>query len=1246
MGKMIKFWGQEKQLARRKRLQWNRVLFLLGMILIGSTYQFLRSHWALPTLWTARYSQPVKMASRDLPNTETVTSDSDHQKSSLEMEGSMLDPQVTEDWEKLTPSATVAKKNLNTSRRITNNSTPVTPRKRKKNYTLTTEQIVKNYTPTTFSTNIQNPTSTAPQRTENYMMTPKATVKSNDPLTTRKTVGKRLLVTPKRTGENSPGAPKRIIENTSTIPKRIENTVSPSPTKVMEKTTPTIPRRKKKNTPAATKRVVEKNTPTSPKRLVETTPTSPKNTPTIPKKAVENNSPATLKRVVEITPTSLKNTPTTPKRVVEKKDSDTSKRREEENSPTVHQTVMKTNTMAPRTRVENKTSPGLSIMNTPTRAGVLTLRTSSTRRMIKRTSTATLREGTQDTTLATMGIIASTTHIRHCVFVEPVPAVPVSLSPSTDITSFPDEASHNSPEAPELLDLHAKGEYPPDLFSVEERRQGWVVLHLFGMIYVFVALAIVCDEYFVPALGVITNKLQISEDVAGATFMAAGGSAPELFTSLIGVFISHSNVGIGTIVGSAVFNILFVIGTCALFSREVLNLTWWPLFRDVSFYIFDLTMLILFFLDSLITWWESLMLLMAYAFYVFTMKWNQQLEVWVKERLNGRTMAKIMVGAGLSKTGNGDIPVDDLEDSKKAKLPSFLTRGSSAASLHNSTIRSTIYQLMLHTLDPLGEGRRTAQEGRAAAQQKSLSRARCKLAIIYAQARLPSAVRAIAIDTRTENLQLHLEMLQAYGLVFDSSDVEVEEATEPDEFPSVKVSPVSAVHTAKDHDEPTPDGQVWSLVNVYVDFDLQEGPDPGADDKGEDEDEGEGEVLCENEDNSEVDTKGLEEVENQAVENNEDEGQDETKGEDEPKGQDKGETQGEGDAEDETGVVQEVENQAVENSEVEGETKVENEPEGLDNDETQGEDEGATQGANDDETEGEGEIHGQSTEEGDEKGEEDHGEGGAGEGEERDEEGGEGKEEGAGGEAEAGAEEGEEEGGEGEEEEGDDDSEDEDEEDDEEEEEAEEENEEPLSLEWPETKSKQAIYLFLFPIVFPLWLTVPDVRKPESRKFFVITFLGSILWIAMFSYLMVWWAHQVGETIGISEEIMGLTILAAGTSIPDLITSVIVARKGLGDMAVSSSVGSNIFDITVGLPVPWLLFSVFNEFQPVPVSSNGLFCAIVLLLLMLLFVISSIASCRWRMNKILGFTMFLLYFIFLIISVMLEDRIISCPISI
>lgn len=62
---------------------------------------------------------------------------------------------------------------------------------------------------------------------------------------------------------------------------------------------------------------------------------------------------------------------------------------------------------------------------------------------------------------------------------------------------------------------------------------------------------------------------------------------------------------------------------------------------------------------------------------------------------------------------------------------------------------------------------------------------------------------------------------------------------------------------------------------------------------------------------------------------------------------------------------------------------------------------------------------------------------------------------------------------------------------------------------------------------------------------------------------------------------MGLTFLAAGTSIPDLITSVIVARKGFGDMAVSSSVGSNIFDVTVGY-VHVYLYIFYNLIVSLP----------------------------------------------------------------
>ncbi|XP_016312543.1 sodium/potassium/calcium exchanger 2-like [Sinocyclocheilus anshuiensis] len=505
---------------------------------------------------------------------------------------------------------------------------------------------------------------------------------------------------------------------------------------------------------------------------------------------------------------------------------------------------------------------------------------------------------------------------------------------------------------------HSKGDYPEDLFTLEERRQGAVVLHMFGMMYMFIALAIVCDEFFVPALTVITEKLEISDDVAGATFMAAGGSAPELFTSVIGVFISHSNVGIGTIVGSAVFNILFVIGMCAVFSREILNLTWWPLFRDVTFYIIGLIMLIVFFLDNYITYVESIGLLLCYASYVTFMKYNVTVETLIKTKLLRNQVDDIEAPPKV---------VSAADDENKLSAKPRLQRGGSSASLHNTLMRNSIFQLMIHTLDPLSEGRFKE-----------------KASILHKIARKKEQDEANGVVVK--NLP-------------NSTNVEVE---------------------------------VTPPMNGSAGAEAEE-----------------------------------------------------------------------------------------------------------DDDEDQ-----------------------------------------------------------------------------------------------------------PLSLAWPDTPRKRATYLVIFPIVFPLWLSLPDVRRDTSKKFFPLTFLGSISWIAVFSYLMVWWAHQVGETIGITEEIMGLTILAAGTSIPDLITSVIVARKGLGDMAVSSSVGSNIFDITVGLPFPWLMFSLLNDLTSVAVSSNGLFCAIILLFLMLLFVIISIAVCKWKMSKLLGFFMFLLYFVFLVVSVMLEDKIIICPVSI
>merc|ERR1712036_103900 len=119
------------------------------------------------------------------------------------------------------------------------------------------------------------------------------------------------------------------------------------------------------------------------------------------------------------------------------------------------------------------------------------------------------------------------------------------------------------------------------------------------------------------------------------------------------------------------------------------------------------------------------------------------------------------------------------------------------------------------------------------------------------------------------------------------------------------------------------------------------------------------------------------------------------------------------------------------------------------------------------------------------------------------------------------------------------------------------------------------------PLSLVMKYTIPDTRFKKVKAspggyVFIFSFFMSIIWISIFSWLMVWWATRIGETFNIDSSLMGLTFLAAGTSVPDLITSVIVAREGHGDMAVSSSIGSNIFDVLVGLPFPWIVFCIYK----------------------------------------------------------------------
>lgn len=142
---------------------------------------------------------------------------------------------------------------------------------------------------------------------------------------------------------------------------------------------------------------------------------------------------------------------------------------------------------------------------------------------------------------------------------------------------------------------------------------------------------------------------------------------------------------------------------------------------------------------------------------------------------------------------------------------------------------------------------------------------------------------------------------------------------------------------------------------------------------------------------------------------------------------------------------------------------------------------------------------------------------------------------------------------------------------------------------------------------------------------------------------MVWWATLFGDTAKIPDAVMGLTFLAAGTSVPDLITSVLVAKQGKGDMAVSSSVGSNIFDVTVGLPLPWLLYTAVNQ-SYVNVSSQGAACSIAMLFLMLILVFLAILTFKWQMTKTMGGVMLCLYVVFVVISLGFSFDWYTCPV--
>ena len=150
-----------------------------------------------------------------------------------------------------------------------------------------------------------------------------------------------------------------------------------------------------------------------------------------------------------------------------------------------------------------------------------------------------------------------------------------------------------------------------------------------------------------------------------------------------------------------------------------------------------------------------------------------------------------------------------------------------------------------------------------------------------------------------------------------------------------------------------------------------------------------------------------------------------------------------------------------------------------------------------------------------------------------------------------------------------------------------------------------------------------DKIFPNPKRYYRV-FGISIVIIAGLSWVLVESAVAISGILHIPEAIIALTVLAIGTSIPDAASSIIVAKQGRGDMAISNAIGSNIFDILFGLGLPWFIFLLIAG-GSIPVSTESLLSSVILLFATVLVIFFLLLIRKWKIGNKAGYFLIILY---------------------
>ncbi|TVQ17034.1 MAG: sodium:calcium antiporter [Leptolyngbya sp. DLM2.Bin15] len=167
------------------------------------------------------------------------------------------------------------------------------------------------------------------------------------------------------------------------------------------------------------------------------------------------------------------------------------------------------------------------------------------------------------------------------------------------------------------LDLDA-----PQAIAPERPRKGQIAIRL-GWIAVSFAMLVLGSRSLVYSASSIARSLGFSELIIGLTIVAVGTSLPELATSVMASIKGEKDIAIGNVIGSNIFNILFVMGVCSMISPEGLPIALPALRFDIPVMVaVAIACLPIFFTGGIVDRWEGLLFLGYYLAYTSYLVFN------------------------------------------------------------------------------------------------------------------------------------------------------------------------------------------------------------------------------------------------------------------------------------------------------------------------------------------------------------------------------------------------------------------------------------------------------------------------------------------------------------------------------------------------------------------------------------------------------------------------------------------------